>query len=79
MNDPLDRAIKAVGGQVALAAKIGRGQSTISLWRRRKKVPAEHCPLIEEATDGAVTRHELRPDVFGPAPAPPATTADQAV
>lgn len=30
--------------------------------------PAHHCLAIEEATGGKVTRYQLRPDVFGPAP-----------
>jgi DNA-binding transcriptional regulator YdaS (Cro superfamily) len=28
------------------------------------KVPAERVLSIESATDGAVTRHELRPDLY---------------
>jgi DNA-binding transcriptional regulator YdaS (Cro superfamily) len=28
-----------------------------------RKVPAEHCPAIERATDGAVRCEELRPDI----------------
>lgn len=34
-------------------------------WQKYKKVPAEHCLAIEKATNGAVTRYNLRPDVFG--------------
>lgn len=30
--------------------------------------PAERCLAIERATGGQVTRYDLRPDVFGPAP-----------
>jgi DNA-binding transcriptional regulator YdaS (Cro superfamily) len=72
METPLDKAIKAAGGQVALAEKIGKGQSTVSLWRRQRRVPAEYCRAIETATGGAVTRHELRPDIFDEPPAKPA-------
>ncbi|MCR9092352.1 MAG: helix-turn-helix domain-containing protein [Proteobacteria bacterium] len=32
------------------------------------RVPGEHCRAIEEALGGRITRHDLRPDVFGPAP-----------
>lgn len=45
-------------------------QSLISHWEAgRVKVPAERVAQIEAATNGAVTRHDLRPDVFGPAQA----------
>jgi len=33
-----------------------------------KRVPSEHCIALETACDGAVTRYEMRPDVFGPVP-----------
>ena len=34
-------------------------------------VPAERCLAIENATGGAITRYELRPDVFGQPPHAP--------
>jgi DNA-binding transcriptional regulator YdaS (Cro superfamily) len=35
----------------------------ISNWATgRRPVPIEHCPAIERATGGAVTRRDLRPD-----------------
>lgn len=59
-----------MGGVSILAEKIGVVQSAVSNWRTRNSgVPAERCIPIEEATNGVVTRYELRPDIFGPAPA----------
>lgn len=58
-----------MGGVSVLAEKIGVVQSAVSNWRTRNSgVPAERCIAIEQATDGAVTRYDLRPDIFGPAP-----------
>lgn len=37
-----------------------------------KDASAKLANRIEQATRGAVSRHDLRPDVFGPAPAPAA-------
>lgn len=38
-------------------------------WEKSARgIPAEYCRIIEQATHGAVTRYDLRPDVFGPAP-----------
>jgi DNA-binding transcriptional regulator YdaS (Cro superfamily) len=63
----LDRAIEIVGGVGKLAAALSTRQSTVSNWRSRGHVPAERCLDIERATAGAVTRYDLRPDVFGAA------------
>lgn len=65
----LNKAIAAVGSAAEMARMIGVVPMTISQWKRRRKVPAERCLAVEAATDGAVTRYELREDVFGPAPA----------
>jgi DNA-binding transcriptional regulator YdaS (Cro superfamily) len=59
------RSIDAAGGQSALAAAIGVKQQLVWSWLHRGggRVPAEHCPAIERATNGAVRCEELRPDV----------------
>lgn len=44
-------------------------QQHIFHWLSVGSVPAEHVRAIEWATGGQVTRHDLRPDVFGAAPA----------
>jgi len=69
MNLALESAVKALGTQEALAAALGIRSPSISEWRKRGNVPVERCVAIEQATNGAVTRYELRPDIFGPAPA----------
>lgn len=79
----LQTAIKQVGGQGKLAAAIveyrkSRGfdcnvrQQHVWKWLNHQsgnpQVPPEYCVAIEEIVNGAVTRYELRPDVFGAAP-----------
>ncbi len=59
------RAIAITGSQVNMAKAIGKKQAHVSMWIKRGKVPAEVCRLIEQATNGVVTRYELREDVFG--------------
>jgi DNA-binding transcriptional regulator YdaS (Cro superfamily) len=61
--DALDAAVRVCGGQTALAARLGVRQSLVSMWKHRGRVPAEHCPSIERATQGAVRCEQLRPDV----------------
>lgn len=48
---------------VSFAEKIGVSPAFVSHWRTGfRPVPVERCAAIEQATDGAVTRQELRPD-----------------
>lgn len=45
-------------------------QALISQWESGDvTIPAERMAVIEQVTDGEVTRHDLRADLFGPAPA----------
>ena len=51
------------GRQAKVAARAGIGTSFLSqLANGVRGVPAERCPAIEAATDGAVRRWDLRPD-----------------
>lgn len=70
----LERAIAKAGGLTALAAAIKTTPQVVVNWRKRG-VPAERVLDIEAATGGQVTRHDLRPDIFGPAPKPSRTKA----
>lgn len=64
MNPPVDRAVEIVGTQVLLAAALGVSKSAVGQWKEEgRRVPAEHCPVIERLTAGAVRCEELRPDI----------------
>lgn len=65
MSTPIERACAAAGGQTKLAEALGITVGAVNHWvSGRGVVPAERCPAIERAVLGAVTRAELRPDVF---------------
>lgn len=49
------------GRRVRLAAELKIGPSALSQWQA---VPAERVLDVERVT--GISRHELRPDVFGP-------------
>lgn len=69
-KQPILQAIQAAGTQASLATAIGIHPTFVSQWaKNRRPVPAKWCIPIEEATGGVVTRYDLRPDIFGPAPA----------
>lgn len=62
----LRRAVEKAGGQSALARACGVKQGHVWHWiNKSMRVPAEHVLSVEAATGGTVTRHELRPDIFG--------------
>lgn len=59
---PIHAAAAAIGGMGRIAALLGVTPPTVSQWASGvRRVPAHHCPAIERATGGAVTRRHLRP------------------
>lgn len=53
-----DEALSAA----ALARRVGVSPALVYQWRTgRRPVPVKHCALIEQATNGVVTRRDLRP------------------
>ncbi|MGQ3674276.1 transcriptional regulator [Xanthobacter sp. TB0139] len=68
-RDHISRAVQIRGSQLKLAQAAGCSQQQISfLLSRARRISAEMALRIEAATDGAVSRHDLRPDVFGAGP-----------
>lgn len=60
---PIAVAARCVGNSSRLAEILGVTKSAVWLWENRTRVPAERCPDIERATNGAVRCEDLRPDV----------------
>lgn len=61
MTKPLIRkAAGNVGGVIALSKALGLSRAAVSGWVR---VPARHVLRVEKLT--GVSRHRLRPDIFG--------------
>lgn len=61
----LIRAINLLGGQSALARAINSKQQNVWFWVHKSgRVPAEFVLPIERATNGSVTRTQLRPDLY---------------
>lgn len=50
--------------QAEIARHLGIRPAAVLKWRRGR-IPAERCLSLETLTQGKVTRHEMRPDVFG--------------
>jgi len=64
-QEALNKAIENAGSQNAIAAHFGIFPAAVTQWKRAG-VPAERVLGLEQLT--GVSRHDLRPDVFGPKP-----------
>lgn len=59
-----------------IAAQAGVATSTLYMVTLgHKKIGPQAARRIEVATGGEVSRHDLRPDIFGPAPSIPSNLA----
>ena len=62
----IERAIALHKTQVALAREVGCSQQYISwLLNEADQISAEMSVAFEKATNGDVSRQQLRPDLFG--------------
>jgi len=69
MNQHIKTAVDIHGSQRALADALDVKPVQVFKWFHGVcAVPAGRCLAIEESVNGAVTRYDLRPDVFGEAP-----------
>lgn len=65
----IERAVQLKGSQEKLAEACKVSQQQISyLLNEAKAISAEMAAKVHEATTGAVSKHDLRPDIFGEAP-----------
>lgn len=62
--EALERAAKECGGVTALVDAIGIARRTYYYWRDGTDIPAIMAVTIEDVTDGAVSKSDLRPDIF---------------
>lgn len=63
MLTSVDEIIEALGGTSAVAGLAGVGQSAVSNWRSRGRIPPEKFMIFTEALGKA--GKEAQPSVFG--------------
>jgi DNA-binding transcriptional regulator YdaS (Cro superfamily) len=62
----VDEVIETLEGPTKTAAALGiSNPSVVMNWRARKQIPADKVLAVEAAS--GISRHRLRPDIFGPA------------
>jgi DNA-binding transcriptional regulator YdaS (Cro superfamily) len=64
--DHISRAAKILGSNAKLAEKVGVSPQAIGKAIRSQRVSTRLAMAIEKATDGAVSRSDLRPDIWQP-------------
>ena len=60
----LKQAISLCGSGAELGRRVGVERQTVASWLARGAIPAEMVLPIVRAVAGAVTPHDLRPDVY---------------
>ena len=65
-TNAMTQAIVAAGSVQRLAAALGVSDQAVRKMRAKGRPPAGRCLAIERLT--GVSRYELRPDIYGPAP-----------
>lgn len=63
----IELAIDAAGGVSALAACLQVKPPTVYQWRKGSRPVSPRLTLSIESLFG-ISRHDLRPDIFGPSP-----------
>lgn len=66
---PLAAAIQFAGSEAKLAALAGVSQPAINKAKQAGRVSAELAAAIDRVTNGAVSKSDLRPDLWPPASA----------
>jgi DNA-binding transcriptional regulator YdaS (Cro superfamily) len=77
METSIDRAVKASGGQRALARALGIYPQAVNKWVKAQRVPAERVLQLESLT--GVSRHDLRPDLYPTEPHKPSLVKSRKV
>ena len=63
-EEALDKAVALLGSLQSLAEKLDVTKGAVGQWKLPgRRIPAEHCPVIERLTSGQVRCEQLRPDV----------------
>ena len=66
LRSHIQKAVDLHGSQSKLAEAIGCSQQQISYLLNAKSITAEMALKVDAATSGVVSKHDLRPDIFGP-------------
>ncbi len=63
----LEKIIKRAGSKSAVARHCKVVPPAVAYWVKTR-IPANRAVQLEQISGGEITRHDLRPDLFGPKP-----------
>ena len=67
-TDLIEAAIIIAGSEAKLGKLTGYSQNAVWRAKRAGRVSAEMAAAIHRATNGAIAKHILRPDIYGSEP-----------
>jgi len=76
-DSALALAVRKAGSQSAFGRLVGKRQSSVREWLKSGLLPPEHVLTIEAET--GISRHDLRPDIYGEPSAEPHQARDPAM
>lgn len=59
-----EKVVSFFGNKYRMAKALEIGYMRVQQWEKRQ-IPTDWAVKIEKATNGALTRAEIRPDIFG--------------
>lgn len=63
--DIFDELVMEFGSLKKLSEKMGVTYNCVYMWKaRNKQIPLKNIPIIEQLSDGRITRQMMRPDKF---------------
>ena len=63
--DIFDQLVMEFGSLKKLSEKMGVTYNCVYMWKARKKqIPLKNIPIIEQLSEGRITRQMMRPDKF---------------
>lgn len=63
--DIFDQLVIEFGSLKKLSEKMGVTYNCVYMWKaRNKQIPLKNIPIIEQLSDGRITRQMMRPDKF---------------
>lgn len=60
----IEAAITIIGSEAKLGAKAGYSQNAIWYAKRNGRISGDLAAAIDKATNGAISKGQLRPDLF---------------
>lgn len=58
------KLVAIFGSQTELARQLGVTRSCVNKWVHRQRIPPHYVIRIEKASEGQITRWEMRPDLY---------------